>query len=162
MFPYDYAVIGGCLIFLESLLGGPLLELGLKAVGEKGGKRADRLSGATCAKQMLLQREVPDRVNLAAAAAAKPSQESRMASPAPHGGLPLEDLQPPPADAVFVVPTLHRLLTVVGTRDKPAANVTIRGLGFALARERLRRVAHLLSFVLACERLLRVVHLLLE
>lgn len=35
VFPYDYAVIGGCFIFLESLFGGPLLELGLKVVGEK-------------------------------------------------------------------------------------------------------------------------------
>ena len=42
--------------------------------------------------------------------------------------------QPPPPDAQFVVPTLYRLLTIIGTRDAPAVGVTIRGLGFRDSR----------------------------
>ncbi len=37
--------------------------------------------------------------------------------------------QPPPAAAQFVVPKLHRLITVVGQLGKPVTNVTVRGLG---------------------------------
>ena len=37
--------------------------------------------------------------------------------------------QPPAADLQFIVPKLHRLLTVIGTRDAPVQNVTIRGIG---------------------------------
>lgn len=42
--------------------------------------------------------------------------------------------QPPPPDAVFVVPRLHRLLTIVGTRVRPAVGITVRGLGFRDSR----------------------------
>ena len=41
---------------------------------------------------------------------------------------------PPPADATFVVPRLHRLITIVGTRDAPATDVTVRGLGLRDSR----------------------------
>eukprot|EP00658_Telonema_sp_P-2_P085306 TRINITY_DN9700_c0_g1_i1.p1 TRINITY_DN9700_c0_g1~~TRINITY_DN9700_c0_g1_i1.p1 ORF type:complete len:811 (+),score=166.33 TRINITY_DN9700_c0_g1_i1:197-2629(+) len=37
---------------------------------------------------------------------------------------------PPPAGMQFVVPTLHRLISIVGTSDTPVRGVTIRGLGF--------------------------------
>ena len=36
----------------------------------------------------------------------------------------------PPASVKFVVPTLRRLITVVGTQGKPAEDIAIRGLGF--------------------------------
>ena len=42
------------------------------------------------------------------------------------------DKAPPPTD--LVVPTLHRLLTVTGSRDAPAGGVTLRGLGFRDSR----------------------------
>ena len=41
---------------------------------------------------------------------------------------------PPPKDLQFVVPTLHRLITIVGTRAQPVRNVTLRGLGLRDSR----------------------------
>ena len=37
---------------------------------------------------------------------------------------------PPPSEVKFVVPVLKRLITIIGTKEKPAAAITIRGLGF--------------------------------